>query len=90
MTGSALLALIVSRKGTASYALSAITYSPSLARPARRGLAERLDRAERALLALTPPPDRGKRRWTDLEALQGAAEAILRSIVHSAQELSER
>lgn len=55
-----------------------IVYSPSSARRARRGLAERLDRAERALLALTPPPGRGKRQWDDLEALQGAAEAILK------------
>jgi len=55
-----------------------IVYSPSLARKARRGLAQRLKRAERALLALTPPPGRGKRQWADLEALQAAAQAILK------------
>ena len=48
------------------------------ARQARRGLAERLERAEKALLALTPPPGRGKRQWDDLEALQQAAQAILK------------
>jgi transposase len=48
-----------------------------MARRARRGLAERLDRAEQALLALTPPLGRGKRPWADLGALQKAAQAIL-------------
>jgi len=54
-----------------------VVYSSSMARRARRGLAERLDRAEQALLALTPPPGRGKRQWADLEALQKAAQVIL-------------
>jgi transposase len=54
-----------------------IVYSSSMARRARRGLAERLDRAEQALLALTPPLGRGKRPWADLGALQKAAQAIL-------------
>jgi transposase len=55
-----------------------IVYSPSMARRARRGLAERLERAEKALLALTPPPGRGKRQWDNRDALQQAAQAILK------------
>jgi transposase len=55
-----------------------VAYSPSLARRARRGLAERLERAEKALLALTPPPGRGRRQWDDLGALKQAAQAILK------------
>jgi transposase len=54
-----------------------VVYASSMARRARRGLAERLDRAEQTLLALTPPPGRGKRQWADLEALQETAKAIL-------------
>jgi transposase len=55
-----------------------VVYSPSLARRARRGLADRLERAEKALLALTPPLGRGKRQWDDLGALQQEAQAILK------------
>jgi transposase len=55
-----------------------VVYTPSLARRARRGLAERLGRAEQALLALTPSPGRGKRQWDEQEALQERAEAILK------------
>ena len=55
-----------------------LVYSPSLAKRARRGLSQRLERAEQALLALTPSRGRGKRQWDDLEALQGAAQAILK------------
>ncbi|MEN8128358.1 MAG: IS1634 family transposase [Planctomycetota bacterium] len=55
-----------------------VVYSPSLAQRARRGLAERLERAEKALLALTPPPGRGKRQWEDLDSLQQAAQAIVK------------
>jgi transposase len=54
-----------------------VMYSSSMARRARRGLAERLDRAEQTLLALTPPPGRGKQQWADLESLQETAKAIL-------------
>jgi transposase len=74
-----------------------VVYSSSLAQPARGGLSDRLDRAERALLALTPPPGRGKRQWDDLEALQGAAEAVLKKYrveglltVHYQQERKQR
>lgn len=55
-----------------------VIYSPTLARKARRGLTIRLERAEEKLLALTPPRGRGKRQWDDLEALQAAAQAILK------------
>lgn len=55
-----------------------VVYSPSLAKRARRGLAQRLERAEEAILALTPPRGRGHRQWDDLEALQGAVQAILK------------
>lgn len=55
-----------------------VVYSPSLARKARQGLAQRLDRAERELLALTPPRGRGKRQWDDREALQRAVQSILK------------
>jgi transposase len=55
-----------------------VVYSPTLARQARHGLAKRLERAESALLALTPPRGRGKRQWTDQNALQEAAQAILK------------
>jgi transposase len=74
-----------------------VVYSPALARRARRGLAERLDRAQRALEALTPPPGRGKRQWEDGKALQGAVEAILKKhrvegllAVHYQQEIKQR
>lgn len=55
-----------------------VVYSPALARKARHGLAQRLERAEQSLLALTPPPGRGKRQWDDMTALQGAVQAILK------------
>lgn len=74
-----------------------VVYTPSLARRARRGLAERLDRAEQALLALTPSPGRGKRQWDDPEALQQTAEAILKRYrveglldVHYKREVKQR
>ncbi len=55
-----------------------VVYSSAMARRARRGLAERLERAEQTLLALTPPPGRGKRQWDDLDALQETVEALLK------------
>lgn len=55
-----------------------VVYSPSLAKQARRGLAQRLDRAERELQALTPPRGRGHRQWNDLEALQNMVQTILK------------
>lgn len=53
-----------------------VVYSPKVAERAYEGLQERLQRAEAALLALTPPPGRGKRQYDDLTPLQQAAEAI--------------
>ncbi len=64
-----------------------VVYSPSLARRARQGLTRRLDSAEQAVLALTPPPGRGKRQWDDLEALQRVIQAILKK--HRVQGLLE-
>ena len=55
-----------------------VVYSPQLAAQGRRGLAERLTAAEQELRALTPPPGRGQRRWTDPPALAAAAAAILK------------
>jgi transposase len=55
-----------------------VIYSPAHARRSRRGLAQRLERAEQALRALTPPPGRGRRQWDDQEALQREVKAILK------------
>jgi len=64
-----------------------VVYSPALVRIARRGLAQRLERAEQSLLALTPAPGRGKRQWVDRTALQAAGQAILKK--HRVQGLLE-
>jgi transposase len=55
-----------------------VIYSPAHARRSRRGLAQRLERAEQALCALTPPPGRGRRQWDDQAALQREVNAILK------------
>lgn len=55
-----------------------VVYSPSLAKRARRGLAQRLGRAEQALQALTPPRGRGHRQWDDLEALRARVQTTLK------------
>jgi transposase len=55
-----------------------VVYSPALARQARRGLSQRLKRAEQALKALTPPRGRGRRQWDDLKALQAEVQTILK------------
>ena len=55
-----------------------VVYSPNLADSARRGLAQRLQRAQDELLALTPTPGRGRRQWSELEPLQAAAEATVK------------
>jgi transposase len=62
-------------------------YSSTLARQARQGLVKRLERAEEAMLALTPSPGRGRRQWDNLEALQKTVQAILTK--HRVQELLE-
>jgi transposase len=55
-----------------------MVYSPSQARKARRGLSQRLDSAEQAILALTPPRGRGKRQQKDLNVLQSSVGSILK------------
>jgi transposase len=55
-----------------------VVYSPPLARKRRRGLSQRLDNAEQAILALTPPRGRGKRQKKDLSALQSSVDSILK------------
>ena len=55
-----------------------VIYSPALAQSAYRGLEGRLQRAEEKLRALTPPPGRGKRQYSELAPLQTKAEAILK------------
>ena len=55
-----------------------VVYSPSLARKRRRGLSQRLDNAEQAILALTPPKGRGKRQKKDLNALESSVGSILK------------
>jgi transposase len=54
-----------------------IVYSPNLAQSQYRGLQGRLQRAEEKLLALTPPPGRGKRQHSDLPPLQAEVAAIM-------------
>ena len=55
-----------------------VVYSPSLARRARRGLAQRLEQAEQKIRALTPPRGRGRKQWEDGEDLQAAVRKILK------------
>jgi transposase len=55
-----------------------VIYSPPLARKRRRGLSQRLDNAEQAILALTPPRGRGKRQKKDLSALESSVGSILK------------
>jgi transposase len=55
-----------------------VIYSPSLARKRRRGLSQRLDNAEQAILALTPPKGRGRRQKKDLTALESSVGSILK------------
>jgi len=64
-----------------------VVYSPPHAKRSRRGLAQRLERAERALHALTPPPARGWRQWDDLKTLQAEVQAILKR--HRVEEFLE-
>jgi transposase len=55
-----------------------VVYSHAHAKQARRGLTHRLERAEKAVRALTPARARGKRQWEDLEALQAEVKTILK------------
>lgn len=54
-----------------------VTYSPSLAASQNESFAQRLQRAEDELMALTPQPGRGRRQWTAQAPLQAAVDAIL-------------
>ncbi len=54
-----------------------VIYSPTLAEASKQALAQRLEQAQTALLALTPPPGRGKRQFCELPPLQAAVAAIL-------------
>jgi transposase len=56
-----------------------VVYSLWMAKQARRNLTRRLERAERALLALASLRGRGKRQWDSLEALQAAGQNILKN-----------
>ena len=46
----------------------------------RKGLNNRLERAEAALRALTPPPGRGRKQYTDEASLQAAIDQILKRL----------
>ncbi len=54
-----------------------IVRSEALVQAGQRGLAQRLQRAERALKALTPPRRRGQRQFTEAAPLREAVDAIL-------------
>ena len=56
-----------------------VVYSPEYAAAQGRGLERRLHNATMALLALTPPPGRGKRQYGDEAALRQAADALLKT-----------
>jgi transposase len=53
-----------------------VVYAPTLAEQASQALSQRLQQAQEALLALTPPPGRGRRQWSELAPLQVAVDAI--------------
>ena len=54
-----------------------VVRSHAYAQTQRRSLEDRLDKAQTALLALTPPVGRGKHQITEEAVLQSAAEAVL-------------
>lgn len=54
-----------------------VVRSHSLQEAQQRGLHQRLERAEAALLALTPPRGRGQRQFTELEPLHAKVEQVL-------------
>lgn len=55
-----------------------VVYSPDLAERQNQSLSQRLQRAQKQLMALTPPPGRGRRQWQELAPLQAAVDAILK------------
>ena len=54
-----------------------IVRSHALAEAKKKALEKRLDQAQAEILALTPPPGRGRRQFDDPEALRQAIDAIL-------------
>jgi len=54
-----------------------LIHSPTLAASGMRGLQQRLQEAEAQLVALTPPPGRGKRQAKELPALEADVKQIL-------------
>jgi len=62
--------------GTAWQERVLVVHSPTLAEQASQALTQRLQQAQEALLALTPPPGRGRRQWSELAPLQAAVDAI--------------
>ena len=54
-----------------------VVRSHAYAQTQRRHLEERLDKAQIALLALTPPVGRGKRQISEEAALESAVQAVL-------------
>lgn len=54
-----------------------IVRSHALAKTKKKVLERRLDQAQAEILALTPPPGRGRRQFDDPEALQQAIDVIL-------------
>jgi transposase len=54
-----------------------IVRSHALAEARKKALEKRLDQAQAEILALTPPPGRGRRQFDDPEAVQQAIDAIL-------------
>lgn len=55
-----------------------VTYSPTLGEQAKRGLDQRLKRAQKKLAELTPASGRGKKKWTKIGPLEVAVEKILK------------
>jgi transposase len=54
-----------------------VVRSEPFAMAARRGLRQRLTKAQTALEALTPPPGRGRRQFTEVAPLREAIQALL-------------
>jgi transposase len=54
-----------------------VVRSEAFAAAAQRGLRQRLNKAQAALEALTPPPGRGRRQFTETAPLREAVQAIL-------------
>lgn len=55
-----------------------VVFSPTRVKQQRRGLEQRLKRAEEEVRALTPPRGRGHRQWEEQAPLQQAVQAVLK------------